>query len=82
MRALDRVYDIRKFELDQYWKKAQYFWGLIISIYSLCFLLFSKEVAADLISLKEGLLMGILFTLVIGGCCTTTTVQQCGEKSL
>jgi hypothetical protein len=28
-RALDRAMDIRKFEIDLYWKRARYFWTFI-----------------------------------------------------
>lgn len=55
-RALDRAYDIRKFEADQYWKRAQYFWAFIVSIYGLYFLLFSRDFPVELTLYKEGLL--------------------------
>lgn len=37
-KILDRAYDIRKTELDLYWKRATYFWGFLIAIFTAYFL--------------------------------------------
>lgn len=37
-KILERAYDIRKFELDLYWKRATYFWGFLIAIFTAFFI--------------------------------------------
>lgn len=38
IKILDRAYDIRKFEIDLYWKRAAYFWGFMIAIFAAYFI--------------------------------------------
>ncbi|ETI67272.1 RipA family octameric membrane protein [Neobacillus vireti] len=42
--ALKQALDIRKFEIDMYWKRATYFWTIIGVIFAGYFLLMSKEI--------------------------------------
>jgi hypothetical protein len=44
---LDRAYDIRKFEIEMYWKRATYFWGFIAASYTLFFLISSTKINLD-----------------------------------
>jgi hypothetical protein len=41
--ALEHALDIRKFEIDLYWKRASYFWGLIAASFAGYFLLQNAE---------------------------------------
>ena len=36
--VLEKAYDIRKFELEMYWKRATYFWGFIAVAYTAFFI--------------------------------------------
>jgi len=40
--ALDASLDIRKFEIEMYWKRATYFWGFIVIIFSSYFVILTK----------------------------------------
>lgn len=40
---LHKAYQFRDFEIDMYWKRAQYFWGFLAVIYAGYFLLVSSE---------------------------------------
>lgn len=42
-KILERAYDIRKFELDLYWKRATYFWGFLIAIFTAFFIAIDKS---------------------------------------
>jgi hypothetical protein len=35
---IERAYDIRKFEIDLYWKRAVYFWGFIVASFTALFI--------------------------------------------
>lgn len=37
-KVLDRAYDIRKFEIDLYWKRAGYFWGFLVASFTAYFI--------------------------------------------
>lgn len=40
---LERAYHLRDFEIEMYWKRAQYFWGFLAVIYAGYFLLLTYE---------------------------------------
>lgn len=40
---ISRCYELRSFELDLYWKRATYFWGFIIAIFTAYFITFDKD---------------------------------------
>ena len=42
-KALDRALDIRKFEIELYWKRAAYFWTLIAAAFAGYFVIFGSE---------------------------------------
>ena len=44
--ALARAHDIRKFEIDLYWKRATYFWTLLAAVFAGFFLIQSSEGSA------------------------------------
>ncbi len=35
---IERAYDIRKFEIDLYWKRAVYFWGFLVAAFTALFI--------------------------------------------
>jgi hypothetical protein len=37
-KILERAYDIRKFEIDLYWKRASYFWGFLVASFTAYFI--------------------------------------------
>ena len=37
-KLLERAYDIRKFEIELYWKRASYFWGFLIAAFTAYFI--------------------------------------------
>lgn len=45
--SLDHALDIRKFEIDLYWKRATYFWTLIASAFAAHFVILNSEHMAD-----------------------------------
>jgi hypothetical protein len=46
-KALDRAYYLRTFEIEHYWKRATYFWGLQIAIFAAFGLLWKEITASD-----------------------------------
>lgn len=44
-RAFEKAHDIRKFEIELYWKRTAYFWTLIAAIFTGYFLLLTTETA-------------------------------------
>jgi hypothetical protein len=44
---LDKAYDIRKFEIEMYWKRATYFWGFIAVSYTLFVLLNTSKINVE-----------------------------------
>lgn len=65
--ALDRAYQIRNFEIDNYWKRAAYFWGFQVAIFAAFALLFrSMFENSDKIKSGVDFLFPISFT-VLGG---------------
>jgi hypothetical protein len=45
--ALDHALDIRKFEIDLYWRRAAYFWALIAAAFAGYFLIMGSEQMPD-----------------------------------
>jgi hypothetical protein len=41
--TLNRAYDIRKVELDLYWKRATYFWGFLIAAFTAYFIVMNEK---------------------------------------
>lgn len=62
-KLLDRAYDIRKFEIELYWKRATYFWGFLIASFTAYF------IVSDFTKFKDDkyqllvICFGILFSL-------------------
>lgn len=54
----DKIFDLRKFEIENFWKRTLFFWGTIAIIYAGYF---KAEIGLYLIILP---LMGVLFNLV------------------
>lgn len=54
--ALTRAHDLRKFEIDNYWKRATYFWAFQLAAFTLLGLLWTK-VAADADALSPKVLL-------------------------
>jgi uncharacterized protein YhhL (DUF1145 family) len=46
-KALEHALDIRKFEIELYWKRATYFWTLIASAFAAYFLVLNAEKMTD-----------------------------------
>lgn len=44
-RAFEKAHDIRKFEIDLYWKRTTYFWTLLVAIFTGYFLFLSSDKA-------------------------------------
>ena len=44
--ALDRAHELRKFEIEHYWKRAQYFWGFQVAIFAAFGLLWKESTAS------------------------------------
>jgi hypothetical protein len=42
-KALEHALDIRKFEIELYWKRASYFWTLIAAAFAAYFLILGAE---------------------------------------
>lgn len=42
-RAFEKAHDIRKFEIDLYWKRTTYFWTLLVAIFTGYFLFLSSD---------------------------------------
>jgi hypothetical protein len=65
--ALDNALEIRKFEVELYWKRAQYFWAFLVTIYGAYFVVYSKADVIDDIQKPLMLLglatLGMLFSL-------------------
>ncbi|MGM0841379.1 MAG: hypothetical protein ACQEWE_11660 [Bacillota bacterium] len=59
-KALERALDIRKFEIDLYWKRATYFWGFLIVIFAGYFAIWGAKTEA--ISYKEKLIALLLIS--------------------
>lgn len=59
--ALEKALEIRKFEIELYWKRAQYFWGFLITIYGSYFIVYSKTSLED--GFQKNLILLILSTM-------------------
>ena len=46
-KALERAYDIRKFEIEFYWKRAGYFWGFLVATFAGYFIVSDKTKFSD-----------------------------------
>ncbi len=70
-KALEKAYDIRKFELDLYWKRATYFWGFLIAIFAAFFIVIdpSKKINSNyqILIICLGLLFALAWYLVNRG---------------
>ncbi|MEI6287678.1 MAG: hypothetical protein WCP79_14335 [Bacillota bacterium] len=60
--ALEKALDIRKFEIELYWKRAHYFWAFIVTIYATFFLVY-KELPSNNDTLNKSILLFCLSTL-------------------
>ena len=45
--ALNRAHDLRKFEIENYWKRATYFWAFQVAAFTLLGLLWTRVIAKD-----------------------------------
>ena len=65
--AYNKAHEIRKFEIELYWKRATYFWAFELVVFGGLNVLFSKylDVLSRPVSLKEVLLA--LITISLGG---------------
>ncbi len=61
-KALDRAYDMMKFEMELYWKRATYFWGFLAVSFTAYFILADAKYAKryDLIMIVNSL--GLIFS--------------------
>jgi hypothetical protein len=71
-KLLERAYDIRKFEIDLYWKRATYFWGFLIASFTAYFLVsdptkFASKPNYELLVLCIGFLFSLSWYLVNRG---------------
>ncbi len=60
---LDRAYDIRKFELDLYWKRATYFWGFLVAIFAGFFIVNDQSKKFDFYIQLGVACIGLIFSL-------------------
>ena len=69
--ALARAHDIRKFEIDLYWKRATYFWTLLAAVFAGFFLIqASEELAKNNRKQDFSVLLAHLgFVLSLAWCC-------------
>ena len=67
-KILENAYDIRKFELDLYWKRATYFWGFLVAAYTALFVLIDKKlVEYQFLVVCLGLIFSLAWYLVNRG---------------
>lgn len=70
-KLLERAYDIRKFEIELYWKRATYFWGFLIASFTAYFIVSDNTKFQDdtyqLIVICFGLLFSLSWYLVNRG---------------
>jgi hypothetical protein len=57
---IKHILDIRKFEIELYWKRTTFFWTIIAAIMAGYFLVFSKNDASNINSLKTLFALGCL----------------------
>lgn len=69
--ALDRAYEIRKFEIELYWKRAGYFWGFLVATFTAYFIVkgkdFDKKYELEFLVLCIGLIFSQSWYLVNRG---------------
>ncbi len=46
-KILERAYDIRKFEIELYWKRASYFWGFLVATFTAYFIVSDSSKFGD-----------------------------------
>jgi hypothetical protein len=65
--ALDKALDNRKFEIELYWKRTQYFWAFLVTIYGAYFAVSAKSYVIDdfqkQVTLLSLAVLGMFFTL-------------------
>ena len=61
--ALRQALDIRKFEIDMYWKRTTYFWTLIAATFAGFFVLQSKDSASNLEAILLVCCIGLTFSV-------------------
>jgi hypothetical protein len=59
--ALKQALEIRKFEIEMYWKRAQYFWAFLITIYGSYFIVYAKTSPVE--DYQRDLILLILSTM-------------------
>lgn len=69
-KALEKALDIRKFEIDLYWKRATYFWAFIALAFAAYFMVFKEfEFMAEHKTFYNEILLGIsMFGLFLSLC--------------
>jgi 4-amino-4-deoxy-L-arabinose transferase-like glycosyltransferase len=71
-KLLERAYDIRKFEIDLYWKRASYFWGFLIATFTAYFIVsdstkFGSKSKIELLVVCIGFVFSLSWYLVNRG---------------
>ncbi|MFT3911450.1 MAG: hypothetical protein QM737_18650 [Ferruginibacter sp.] len=71
-KLLERAYDIRKFEIDLYWKRATYFWGFLIAAFTAYFIVsdpskFASKPIYELLVVCIGFIFSLSWYLVNRG---------------
>ena len=51
--VLDKALDIRKFEIDLYWRRATYFWAFIAATFAGYFAIFSADKLSEVAKQEE-----------------------------
>ena len=69
--TLAQAHDIRKFEIDLYWKRTTYFWTLLAAVFAGFFLIqASEELATQNMKQDFSVILALLgFVLSLGWCC-------------
>jgi hypothetical protein len=63
-KLLEKAYDIRKFEIELYWKRATYFWGFLVATFAAYFLVTDKAKFGQRPELEAIVLcIGFIFSL-------------------
>ena len=71
-KLLERAYDIRKFEIELYWKRASYFWGFLIATFTAYFIIsdstrFASKSKFELLVVCIGFIFSLSWYLVNRG---------------
>lgn len=62
-KILDRAYGIRALELDLYWKRATYFWGLMIATFTAYFIAQNPTYQFTQVNIFLVICLGYVFSL-------------------